>query len=59
MSLNVARVDHRRALANDSFWRKPDIKVYLNFDQFVPFAEATSILFVMDESKFFTKPRQH
>jgi uncharacterized protein (DUF362 family) len=22
ISLNVARVDHRRALANDSFWRK-------------------------------------
>jgi hypothetical protein len=41
------------------FWRKADIEVYLNLDQFVPFAGATSILFVMDESKFFTKPHHH
>jgi hypothetical protein len=32
------------------FWRKPDIEVYLNLDQFVPFAGATSVLFVMDET---------
>ena len=39
--------------------RKADIEVYLNLDQFVPFAGATSILFVMDESKCCTKPRHH
>jgi len=27
MSLNVARVDHRRALANDSFWRKAAVEI--------------------------------
>jgi hypothetical protein len=25
-SLNVARVDHRRALANDRSWRKADVQ---------------------------------
>ena len=31
---------------------QPDIKVYLNLDQFVPFAGVTSILLMMDKSNF-------
>jgi hypothetical protein len=52
-------VDSLKALDPRRPIREADIEVYLNLDQFVPFAGATSILFVMDESKFFTKPRHH
>jgi hypothetical protein len=31
---------------------QPDIKVYLNMDQFVPFAGVTSIFLMMDKSNF-------
>jgi hypothetical protein len=50
---------HGSEVVSGGFWRKADIEVYLNLDQFVPFAGATSILFVMDESKCCTKPRLH
>ena len=56
---SMSEIGQKPHLRKVRFWRKPDIEVYLNLDQFVPFAGATSILFVMDESKFFTKPRHH